>query len=58
MRKRIILALTVLLLGTALQTARFYSGLNVGVAWDWGGVELVGEPGLFFCPPLPYAVDC
>lgn len=31
------------------QTARFYDGLNKGVAFDWGGYELVGEPGLFLC---------
>ena len=29
--------------------ARPYSGANAGVAWDWGGIEIKGDPGLFLC---------
>lgn len=50
MKKRITLALAALLIGWLLQTARFYDGLNKGVAWnDVGGIEIVGEPGVFLC---------
>jgi len=32
-------------------TARFYSGGGAaGVAWNWGGFEIKGEPGIFLCP--------
>lgn len=59
MRKRILMAGAVLCLAWAIQTARFYDGLNKGVVWDNGaGIELVGEPGLFWCLPLPNGVDC
>lgn len=31
-------------------TARPYSGSeNAGIAWDFGGIEYRGDPGLFMC---------
>jgi hypothetical protein len=55
--KRCLLLLVVYL---ALVTARPYHALNTGIAWDWGGVELVGEPGIFVCHSsfTPWGVDC
>lgn len=58
MRKRISLVICMLVFNSMLSTMRVYNGLNAGIAWDWGGIELVGDVGLFTCPPLPYAVDC
>jgi hypothetical protein len=46
----IALYVTAALIIAALATSRPYSGLNAGIAWDWGGVEIVGTPGLFICP--------
>lgn len=52
MKKIICSLLVVLLLLTAfaLSTGRIYNGLNKGIAWDRGGIEFVGTPGIFFCP--------
>lgn len=47
MKKMILFALIVLILAVA--TVRPYSGLNAGFAWDWGGIEYRGAPGLFLC---------
>lgn len=49
-----------LALYVALVTARPYAGLNGGLAWDWGGIEAYGQPGLFVCHSqlAPWGVDC
>jgi hypothetical protein len=39
------------ILTASIITARLYQGGgSVGIAWSWGGVEIIGEPGLFICP--------
>ena len=49
MKIKIILFVLFALLVLALATAKFYSGLNAGVAWGWGGLEWRGQPGIFLC---------
>jgi hypothetical protein len=53
--KKIALAILTIVLFASLMSGRPYHGLNAGIAWDWGGVELVGQPGLFVCPQAPFA---
>lgn len=51
-RKIILLAIVhalVILNALVWSGARVYNGENKGVAWDWGGVEIVGDPGIFLC---------
>ena len=50
-----IMALIIGALLCILQSGRPYSGTWEGetwsgVAWDWGGIELQGDPGIFICP--------
>ena len=45
----------------AIFTARPYaSHINGGIVWNWGGVEVYGEPGIFVCRSAltPWGVDC
>ena len=49
MKTKIILFAVLALLVLALVTAKFYNGLNAGVAWGWGGFEWRGVPGIFLC---------
>jgi hypothetical protein len=41
----IILALILI----ALLTGTTYHGINAGIAWSWGGIEFIGDPGIFIC---------
>jgi len=49
MKRNLLLLAIVLLVIFAGATARPYSGLNAGIAWDFGGVEIRGTPGVFLC---------
>lgn len=47
----VVLFLIVVVLLISAFTARVYHGQGaVGVAWDWGGIEIIGDPGFFICP--------
>lgn len=35
--------------GVIVGSARPYNGLNKGVAWDRGGIEVYPQPALFLC---------
>lgn len=48
--KHIVIMLIVIMLAIAANTRIYSGGWAIGLAWDWGGVELIGEPGLFICP--------
>lgn len=50
MRRTIITIALTALVTSALVTARVYHNLNTGVAWNWGGVEVLPQPALFICP--------
>ena len=51
MKKTIITSALTAIITSALVTARFYHGDNfAGIAWNWGGVEIVPAPTLFICP--------
>ena len=49
MKIKILLFVLGIMLVLALATAKFYNGLNAGVAWSWGGFEWRGSPGVFLC---------
>jgi len=49
--KTLLTVLITAILTASFITARFYTGGgSAGVAWTWGGVELVPAPALFICP--------
>ena len=52
-KRQYVLLLAVIALALAnivtLSDMCIYHGLNSGIAWDWGGVEAIGEPGIFLC---------
>ncbi len=46
----IVLLIVLVLANIATLTdARVYNGANKGIVWDAGGVEVIGEPGVFLC---------
>lgn len=49
MKTKILALVLALVLLFALCTAKVYRGQNMGLVWSWGGIELVGVPGLFIC---------
>ena len=58
MRRTIITIALTALVTSALVTARLYHNQNTGVAWNWGGVEVLPQPALFICPAnYDYATD-
>jgi len=48
-KKRLIILVLVLIIAFFASNPRFYSGLNAGIAWDVGGIEIKGNPGIFLC---------
>ncbi len=71
MKRILIIACLIILLSVSFYaglTARVYgdpSTTNAGIAWEWGGIETRGVPGLFICyqfqlaPLFPsLTVDC
>ena len=51
MKKLIIAIVLTALVTSALVSARYYHGADAyGVAWNWGGVEVLPKPALFVCP--------
>jgi len=53
MRKTLITILIFVLLAGALTVRPYANQYRVGLAWDWGGVEVLGEPGLWLCSSSP-----
>ena len=54
----LVLTLVALLSAQALAGARRYNNqYATWFAWDWGGVEYRGAPGLFICPAWRNADD-
>jgi hypothetical protein len=49
MKIKILALILALALLFAVCTAKVYRGQNMGLVWSWGGIELVGAPGLFIC---------
>ncbi len=53
--KSLLLALVLIAL-LAAATGTPYNGLNKGIVWaPIGGVEYVGQPGIFLCQASPFA---
>lgn len=49
MVKKILLVTMGIVIGFVAGRARVYNGLNSGIAWNTGGIELRGDAGIFLC---------
>ena len=49
LRRKLSILLVILFVSFLMTLPRFYFGQNIGVAWDIGGIEIVGDPGIFLC---------
>jgi len=38
------------LIGVIFGSANYYSGVNAGISWNRGGIELYPQAGVFLCP--------
>lgn len=62
-RRLLVLAALLALVALAIlaaATVRPYGGhdtLNAGLAWDWGGIETRGVPGVFLCSASYHPAD-
>lgn len=48
MKRYVLFTIIVILLAIAANT-RTYSGAAIGLAWDWGGFDILPRPAIFIC---------